>query len=456
MASIIIIAITAIVVLFLGLYKAKSALMPVSVLGLLGAAGSLICEWGTNKSYFNDMVLFNNYAIAFSVILIVTTILIFLLSVNYFEKISDNVAEYYTILLFALTGGIVMVSFQNMSMLFIGIEILSVSMYIMAGIKKTSLASNEAALKYLLMGAFTTGILLFGIALIYGATGSFNLSQIAGSAAQEPVLFYSGVIFMLIAMTFKVGAAPFHFWTPDVYQGAPTLITTYMSTVVKTAGFAAFLRLFSLAFSSVSPIWTVTFAVIIVLTLLIGNITAAYQQNVKRMLAYSSISHAGYMLIAVMTLADASASAVLIYSIAYSVASVASFGVLIAVKSQTGSEEISAFNGLGRTNPVLAFVMTVAMCSLAGIPLTAGFFGKFYIFGLAISLHYTWLVAIAVLMAAVGVYYYFRVIIAMYLREPQENVTAIKVNNSYQFVLMICLLITILLGIAPSFITNIL
>ncbi|MNE02974.1 NADH-quinone oxidoreductase subunit N [compost metagenome] len=257
-------------------------------------------------------------------------------------------------------------------------------------------------------------------------------------------------------MTFKVGAAPFHFWTPDVYQGAPTLITTYMSTVVKTAGFAAFLRLFSLAFSSVSPIWTVTFAVIIVLTLLVGNITAAYQQSVKRMLAYSSISHAGYMLIAIMTLADASASAVLIYSIAYSVASVASFGVLIAVKSQSGSEEISAFNGLGRTNPVLAFVMTVAMCSLAGIPLTAGFFGKFYIFGLAISLHYTWLVAIAVLMAAVGVYYYFRVIIAMYLREPQENAATIKVNNSYQFVLMICLLITILLGIAPSFITNIL
>ncbi|UKJ07708.1 NADH-quinone oxidoreductase subunit N [Solitalea lacus] len=455
MTSIIIISITAILVLYMGLYKAKSALLPVSVMGLVASAASLVLEWGTNKSYFNDMLVFNNYAIAFSVLLIVTTLLIFLLSGHYFEKISSNVAEYYSILLFALTGGIVMVSFQDMSMLFIGIEILSVSMYIMAGIKKFNTASNEAALKYFLMGCFATGILLFGIALVYGATGSFNITQIAGKAGDEPLLFYSGAIFMLMALTFKVGAAPFHFWTPDVYQGSPTLVTSYMSTVVKTAGFAAFLRLFSLGFSSVPPVWTVTLAVIIVLTLFIGNVTAAYQQNVKRMLAYSSISHAGYMLIAILGMGQASSSAVLIYSIAYSIASVASFGVLIAVKEQKGTDDLSAFNGLGRTNPVLAFVMTIAMCSLAGIPLTAGFFGKFYIFGVAISMHYTWLVAIAVLMAAVGVYYYFRVIIAMYLREPQTEQT-IQLSNSYQFVLMLCVLITLVLGIAPSIMTNIL
>ncbi|MCO4291282.1 NADH-quinone oxidoreductase subunit N [Solitalea sp. MAHUQ-68] len=455
MTSIIIIAITAIVVLYLGLYKVKGALLPVSVLGLLGAEASLVCGWDKNISYFNEMLVFNNYAIAFSILLIATTILIFLMSGNYFEKISSNVAEYYTILLFALTGGITMVSFQNMTMLFIGIEILSVSMYIMAGIKKNDTSSNEAALKYFLMGSFATGILLFGIALIYGATGSFNLTEIAGKASEQPFLFYTGVIFMLIAMTFKVGAAPFHFWTPDVYQGAPTLVTSYMSTVVKTAGFAAFLRLFGSAFSSVPPIWTVTIAAMVVITLLIGNITAAFQQNVKRMLAYSSISHAGYMLIAILLLGQASPNAILIYSVAYSIASVASFGVIVAVKEHKGSDDLSAFNGLGRTNPVLAFVMTVALCSLGGIPLTAGFFGKFYIFGVAIAANYTWLIAIAVLMAAVGIYYYFKVIIAMYLRDSESG-ESIQLNGSYQFVLIFCVLVTILLGIAPSLITNIL
>ncbi|SMO55050.1 NADH-quinone oxidoreductase subunit N [Solitalea koreensis] len=455
MTSIIIITITAIVVLYLGLYKAQKALLPVSILGLLASGATAFMAWGSELSYFNDMIVFNNYAIAFTILLVVTTILIFLLSRDYFEHISSNVAEYYAILLFALAGGVVMVSFQNLSMLFIGIEILSVSMYIMAGIKRRNIASNEAALKYFLLGAFSTGFLLFGIALVYGATGSFNIDQIAAHASENPLLFNVGLTLMLIAMAFKVGVAPLHFWTPDVYQGTPTLVTTFMSTVVKTAGFAAFLRLFTVAFGASSHVWMVTVSVMVVLTLFIGNVTAAFQSNQKRLLAYSSISHAGYMLIAILALGGASANSILIYSIAYSIASVAAFGVMILVKQQRGSDDITAFNGLAKNNPALALIMTIAMCSLAGIPLTAGFFGKFFIFGTAISAHYTWLVAIAVLMAAVGIYYYFKVIIAMYLRKGEEG-NIIQVSTHYQFVLAFCALVTILLGVLPGLITNLL
>jgi NADH-quinone oxidoreductase subunit N len=455
MTSIIIITITAIVVLYLGLYKAKAALLPVSIIGLIAAGATAFMDWGTSKSYFNEMIVFNNYAIAFTILLIVTTILIFLLSGDYFERISSNVAEYYAILLFALAGGVVMVSFQNLSMLFIGIEILSVSMYIMAGIKRRDKASNEAALKYFLLGAFSTGFLLFGIALIYGATGSFNIEQIALHSSENPLLFNAGLTLMLVAMAFKVGAAPLHFWTPDVYQGSPTLVTAFMSTVVKTAGFAAFLRLFIVSFAGSLHVWAVAVVVMVVLTLVIGNVTAVYQTNQKRLLAYSSISHAGYMLIAILALGGASSNAILIYSIAYSIASVAAFGVLILVKQQKGSDDIAAFNGLAKNNPVLALILTISMCSLAGIPLTAGFYGKFFIFGSAIGAHYTWLIAIAVLMAVVGFYYYFKVIIAMYLRKG-ETEDIISISPQFQFVLVFCALVTIILGVLPSLITNLL
>jgi len=378
MASIIILTIAAIIILYLGLYKQKGALLPVSLLGLLAAGGSLVMEWDTNESYFNNMMLVDNYSIAFSILLIVITSLIFMISSNYFEKIHSGAAECYAILLFALAGGVVMTSFENMSMLFIGIEILSVSMYVMTGIDRENEASNEAALKYFLMGAFFTGFLLFGIALVYGATGSFDITTIANNANEEPVLFYVGVFFILIAMMFKVGVAPFHFWTPDVYHGSPSLITTYMATVVKIAAFAAFYRLFGMAFSQVFAQWTETLAIIIVLTLILSNLSASYQHSVKRMLAYSSVSHAGYMLIAVFVLCAASPNALLVYSIAYSVATVIVFGVLIAIKEQRGGELIADFNGLARTNPMLALVMAIALSSLAGIPLTAGFFGKFF------------------------------------------------------------------------------
>jgi NADH-quinone oxidoreductase subunit N len=268
------------------------------------------------------MMLFNNYSVAFSSITIVSTILILLLSRGYFERISNHVAEYYAIILFSLAGIIVMVSYYNLTMLFIGIEIMSVSLYILAGIKKTDFASNEAALKYFLMGAFSTGFLLFGITLIYGAAGSFSLEAIRDWIVSRPgtmnPLFGTGILLIIVGLCFKVGAAPFHFWTPDVYEGSPTLITAFMSTVVKTAGFAAFLRLFYECFQSVSAFWMPVLLIITIITLFIGNITALYQQSFKRMLAFSSISHAGYLLFAIVALGASSANSVFMYATAYS------------------------------------------------------------------------------------------------------------------------------------------
>lgn len=455
MTSLIIVSVLAIVVLYLGLFRYKAALLPVSVTGLLAAAAMALFDWNLEKMYFSEMMLFDNYAVAFSVLLIMTTLLIFGLSRNYFEKISGNVAEYYAMMLFALAGGIVMVSFYNMSMLFIGIEILSVSLYVLAGIRRKDPASNEASLKYFLMGAFATGFLLFGIALLYGATGSFNLAVIAGSENIDSGLFRCGVLLMLVGLSFKVSAAPFHFWTPDVYQGSPGLVAMFMATVVKTAGFAAFLRLFSIAFADASGFWSVTVAVLCILTLFSGNITAVFQQYFKRLLAWSSVSHAGYLLLAILAVGFSASSAVLIYTIAYSLATVAAFGIMILVSRARGNDHLDNFNGLAKTNPFLAFALTLSVCSLAGIPLTAGFFGKFYVFKVVLEQGYTWLVIIAVINAMIGIYYYFKVVIAMYMKD-NAGAAAIAVGPGYRWVLSIVVFLIFLFGIFPGLITDIL
>ncbi len=461
MNALITLSILAIVVLYLGLYKAKNALLPVSIVGLLGALALAVFEWNSGAApIYEGMMLFDNFAVAFSGIAIVSTLLIFLLSKNYFENISSHVAEYYTILLFALTGIVVMVSFHNLVMLFIGIEIMSVSLYILAGIKKRDYASNEAALKYFLMGAFSTGFLLFGIALLYGASGSFDLASINAYVIAHPAeftpdvspLFYVGILLLIIGLCFKIGAAPFHFWTPDVYEGAPTLITAFMSTVVKTAGFAAFLRLFAACFTPLHDFWMPVLLVITILTLFIGNITAVYQHSFKRMLAYSSISHAGYMLFAIVSLGSNSANAVFLYAGAYSLASITAFAVLMLVQRQTGSDSFDSFNGLAKKNPFLAFTLTLAMLSLAGIPLTAGFIGKFMLFSQALSEYHIILVLLAVLNAVIGIFYYFRVIIAMYFKAEEPN--ALAVPASFKWVLAVSAVVTIILGVYPGILTH--
>ena len=458
MNTLIILSVLPLVLLFMGLYKANKALLPVTVLMLISAFCYAAGQWNSGAlPIFSGMMLFDNFSVVFTGIVITGTILILLLSKGYFERISSNVAEYYAIMLFALAGMVIMVSFYNMVMLFIGLEIMSVSLYILAGIRKNDFASNEAALKYFLMGAFSTGFLLFGITLIYGASGAFNLEQIRNWVIEHPrgidPLFHTGLLLIITGLCFKVGAAPFHFWTPDVYEGSPTLITTFMSTVVKTAGFAAFLRLFSACFAPLSDFWVPVLTVITIITLFVGNITALYQQSFKRMMAFSSISHAGYLLFAVVALGAASAGAVFVYASAYTIASIIAFGALILVQQQIGTDNFDSFNGLASKNPFVAFTLTIAMLSLAGIPLTAGFMGKFFMFTGAMSQYKIWLVIIAVVNAIISIYYYFRVIIAMYFR-ADTGAKPLVVPASYTFVLGLSALITIVIGIYPGLISN--
>jgi NADH-quinone oxidoreductase subunit N len=455
MNIIITLTVTALVVLYAGLFKAKKALLPLSLLGLLISLAFVFTSWNANEVFYGMMQM-DNFALAFSGITIIGTIFIFLLTQNYFAKDSDNVAEYFTLILFSLAGIIIMVSYKNMSMLFIGLEIMSVSLYILAGIKKNDFASNEASLKYFLMGAFSTGFLLFGITLIYGATGSFDLTVInhylVNNYKEISPLFYPGVILIMIGLSFKIGAAPFHFWTPDVYEGSPSLITGYMSTVVKTAGFAAFLRLFADTFAPLHEFWLPPLEVIVCLTLLVGNVTALFQKNFKRMLAYSSISHAGYLLFSLVSLTTKSANNVLVYAAAYTFASIIAFAVLILVKQKTGNDNFANFDGLAKKNPFTAFILTVAMLSLAGIPLTGGFIGKYLMFLNVMNDYQIYLVAFAILNALIGFYYYFRVIVAMYFKDGKE----VELNTpvQYQVVMVLSLIITLFLGIYPSVILN--
>ncbi len=455
MNIIITITVTALVVLYAGLFKAKKALLPITLLGLLTSLAFVVTGWNADQTYYNMMQM-DNFALAFTGITVLGTLLIFLLTQNYFAANSENIAEYFTLILFALAGIIIMVSYKNMSMLFIGLEIMSVSLYILAGIRKSNFASNEASLKYFLMGAFSTGFLLFGITLIYGATGSFDLEVInqylvANYKSVSP-MFYPGIVLLMIGLCFKIGAAPFHFWTPDVYEGAPTLITTFMSTIVKTAGFAAFLRLFADTFAPLHDFWMPPLMVIVCLTLLIGNVTALFQKNFKRMLAYSSISHAGYLLFSLITLTANSSNNVLVYAAAYTFATIVAFAVLILVKQKTGNDHFDSFNGLASRNPFTALMLTIAMLSLAGIPLTAGFIGKYLMFLNVMTEYKIYLVSFAILNALVGFYYYFKVIVAMYFKEGNE--TELQMPVQYQFVLIFSILITVFLGVYPSVILN--
>ncbi len=438
------------------IFNFKKVLLPLVFIGLIGAAVLAVCDWNTDLHYFNEMMVMDNFSIAFTTVLIMITVFWFAISPRYFTDPS-NETDHFSLIIFALIGAVTMVSFNNMIMLFLGIEILSISMYILAGSNKRSLDSNEAALKYFLMGAFATGFLLFGITLLYGATGTFQLDQISAGLQQIGTKGSSmaliGILLMMIGLSFKVSAVPFHFWAPDVYEGSPTVITAFMSTVVKTAAIAAFFRVFTHTFALDSESWHQTLWVISGATILIGNITAVYQKNVKRMLAYSSIAHAGYMLMSILSMNSSSASSLLFYTIAYGVSSITSFGVLLAVNANTSGESIDSFNGLAKKNPLLAIIITIAMLSLAGIPPTAGFFAKYYIFSSALENGLTSLVLIAVAGSLIGVFYYFRIIIALF-KETEAQV--VRISLSLKMVLILTAVVVLVLGIAPELVAGLL
>lgn len=459
MLSIFLLSVFGIANLFLGFLKNRQILFVGAILFLLITFVANLVEWANPLDLGNvinkAMMTTDKTSVLFTAILLGTAFLIIPLSQNYIQDKEAQPAEYYAILLFSLVGAVMMVSYENLLMLFVGIEILSISMYVLTGANKRNVRSNEAAMKYFLQGAFATGIFLFGVALLYGATGAFSLSQIqqytTTTQAISPML-YLGLMFAMIGMLFKVSVAPFHFWTPDVYDGAPTLFTAFMATIVKTAGFAAIFKLLATSFASTYNYWQLSLSILAALTLVVGNITAAYQQSFKRMMAYSSISHAGYLLLAITAFNERSLSAILFYSLSYSLSTVSAFGVLMLVFAKTKNEEYSSFNGLAKQNPFLAIVMTISMLSLAGIPFTSGFLGKLWIFISAFERGLYWVMVLAALMSAVGLYYYFRVIIAMYLKEPHNKSQDAKVpvTTPYIISLLICTLLTILFGLLPN------
>lgn len=397
-----------------------------------------------------DMVRTNSFNLTFLAVVFGSTLLYFLLSGKAVEQVGEHVGEYFALLFFVLCGVSLAATFNTLLLLFLGIEIISIPLYILTGSDKRNLKSNEASLKYFLMGAFSTGIMLMGIAFIYGGNpnGSFFINNIQLGQGKLPVMIAVGLVLLIVAMSFKVSAAPFHFWTPDVYDGAPTVFTSFMSTIVKVAGFFAFVRLFENAFGGVQQQWQMLIVIITIATLLIGNITAVFQQSVKRMLAYSSIAQAGFMMLSVFSMNDWGREGLVLYSAAYSVSTISLFAILIKMNDYT----IDGFNGLAKQQPAIAFAATIFLLSLTGIPLTAGFQGKFYLLmGAAENGNNFWLVIVAVIFAAISAYYYFRIIQAMYFKSSDHIVFVAKeLSGGFKVMLFIAAGIILLIGVYPE------
>lgn len=421
------------------------------VLLLLVLGGALLDLRGVDLFHINveGMLRFDRFASLFMVVASVATLAYFLLSARDMEAVGRNYGEYFALIFFILTGVAMTAAFQSLLILFLGIEVLSIPLYILAGSEKNNLKSNEAALKYFLMGSFSTGLMLMGIALLYGATGTFATVAFVPGDGTVPVLLTVGMLLLLFALSFKVSAAPFHFWTPDVYDGSPTVFTSFMATVVKAAGFVAFMRLFNDSFAGIAPQWKLLVAVIVAVTLFIGNITAVFQQSVKRMLAYSSIAQAGFMMMAVYALNSDAMDGLLLYAAAYSFATIGIFAVLIRMKDQS----FEGFNGFARQQPLVAATLVIFLLSLAGIPLTAGFLSKFYMLRASLRAGSMALPLFAVLMAAVSVYYYFRLLQAMYFREGNSGAT-LRLNGGFKATLVALAALTILLGLFPELLTQ--
>ena len=445
-------AVFGIVLMFVGLFVKNR--QHIKYYAIAGTIIAFIANWydaqlaGGGTVVLHGMIEVSRFSVLFNAVAIASTFLYFVLCGSSFEKVGNDVADYFALIFFILSGITLTASFSNLLMLFLAIEILSIPQYILAGADKKNLKSNEASLKYSLMGSFTTGILLMGIALIYGATGSFSLREMSLGTGDISPLALCGIILTGFALAFKVSAAPFHFWTPDVYDGSPTVFTAFMATVVKAAGFIAFMRLFHVSFAggNLSQHWQLIIALITASTLLIGNFTAVFQQSVKRMLAYSSIAQAGFMLFAIVALNETAAQGIILYAVAYSVATIGIFAILLKLKDYT----FDGYNGLARREPLLALVNTIFLLSLAGIPLTAGFFAKYFVLSAAVQQgNLLWLVILAVLCAAISAYYYFRVIIAMYFKSGEAETTE-PITTGFKSALVIGAAVIILLGVFPN------
>jgi NADH-quinone oxidoreductase subunit N len=438
--------------LFIG--KNKSILVFMSLIGLLMAAISSLAKFNLPVHSFNGAYVVDHLSVFFTFIFCISSAMAILLSVDFNKREEIKVGEYYSLILFCTVGMIVLASSTDMIMIFLGIEIISISLYILAGVRRKDIKSNEAALKYFLLGAFATGFLLYGMALIYGSTGSTKLSIISkvvseGQIISEPLMLM-GVVLLIIGFSFKVAAVPFHMWAPDVYQGAPTPVTAFMAVGPKAASLAAFYRVMTEAMPELSYSWEILLCIVSVLSMFIGNLGAIMQTNIKRLIAFSSVSHVGYLLIAIIAKSSLSSSSLMFYMLTYAFMIFGVFGIVILL-GRKGDEnlEIENYSGLAYKHPIIALTMTIFLLSLGGLPPLAGFVAKFYIFSAALKEGYLILVIIAVLNSAISLYYYLKVIVFMYMKEPVKPFN-ITLSPMTLLVIAISVFGTIQLGIYPD------
>ncbi len=452
MYALIIVALLGILLLYIGLFKKYQLLMPVGLSGLIAALLVSILEVNQHKVWFNNMIMLNDLALAFNVSMIFFCIIFFLFSREYYKGIYESLAENYALFCFSLVGAMLLTSFTNLIMLFLGLEIMSIPLYILAGAKKKSLRSNEASFKYFLLGSFASAFLLLGITLMYGFTASFFLTDIRifilSHSGALPLAFKTGILFMLFGLAFKLAATPFHFWTPDVYEGSPSLVSTYMATIVKMASFAALWRLFTLMLMPVTEGIQIMFWVLAFLSMSVGNITALWQQNFKRFIAYSGIGNTGFMLI-LFIIGDTNLGRLLLYYlVSYSFSVVIGFFVFYVVKKNSDrGENLSIFDGLWYRNRKLAVALMVALFSLSGIPVFSGFWAKYFVFYYAVSMHFYTLTIIGILLSLVAVYYYLTVVKRI-ISKPSEN-SPITIEFTSLLAIFILTSAIVILGFYP-------
>jgi NADH-quinone oxidoreductase subunit N len=438
--------------LFIG--KNKSGLVFISLTGLLLTAVSSFAKTDWPVRSFGGSYVVDHLSVFFTMVFCISSALAILISVEYNRREKIRVGEYYSLILFCTVGMIILASSTDLIMIFLGIEIVSLCLYVLAGIRRGDVRSSEAALKYFLLGAFATGFLLYGMTLLYGTTGTTKLAGIAeaigsGQTASHPMMLM-GMVLLVLGFGFKVAAVPFHMWTPDVYQGAPTPVTAFLAVGPKAAAFAAFFRVFTEALPELASSWDMILSIIAVITMFVGNLGAIVQTNIKRLLAYSSISHAGYILIAIIARNSLGSSALVFYMLVYTFMIFGAFGIVILI-GREGKEnlELEDYSGLGFQAPLLALSMSIFLLSLGGLPPLAGFIAKFYIFQAALSEGYVILVVLAVLNSAISFYYYLRVIVYMYMKEPQGEFQ-IALTPITLLVIVISVLATVELGLFPG------
>jgi NADH-quinone oxidoreductase subunit N len=452
----IVVTVGAIVVLLVGVRmddRESEALGWLSLVTVAIAFVTSLMMLGTQQVTFSGALMADNYTAFFYIVILLAAAVIVLMSLDYVAEEALPGAEYYGLVLFATAGMMLMAAAGDLIIVFLGLETMSISVYILAGLARTDVRSNEASMKYFLLGAFSTGFLLYGIALIYGATGTIRLhalSTMIAAGSTGPMLAL-GVGLLLIGFGFKVAAVPFHMWTPDVYEGAPTSVTAFMAVGVKLAAFAAFLRVFLVHLLGVQTDWSIVLWVLAVLTMTTGNIVALMQTNFKRMMAYSAIANAGYILVAMTAGNAAAGAAVLYYLLGYAFSSLGAFAIIIALGRRGHPHDlISDLRGLGTREPALAGAMAIMLFSFTGVPPLAGFVGKFSIFSAALDAGYVWLTVIAVLNSVTSAYYYLRPIIAMYTDTGGAEVVRMRSRPALIAAIAIAAIATIMIGIYPG------